>query len=90
MHDFYQRWDNEYAVYYKNGKKKSESKQYYKRSTYGRPCAEILNTYKEFYEDGTLKLLQNDKCDCRTSITKEFDKKGKVISKKKSHLRRVK
>ena len=83
MHDYYQRWDMEYKEYYKNGNKSSESLQSYKRGTYGRPCTEIISYYKEYYNNGKLKTERIDKCDCRSSVYKEYDKNGTLILKKK-------
>lgn len=90
LHEHYQRWDKEYTVYYENGQVMSKSIQKYKHATYGWPCREIISLYKEYYPDGQLKYLQKDRCDCKTSIVKEFNEKGKLLSKSKSHQKRIK
>jgi len=90
LHEHYTRWDKEYTVYFENGKVQSVSIQKYKHATYGWPCREIVNIYKEYYSDGQLKHVQKDKCDCKTSVVKEYNDKGKLIVKKKSHQKRIK
>ena len=90
LHEHYTRWDKEYTVYFENGQIHSVSIQKYKHATYGWPCREIVNVYKEFYSNGKLKYIQKDKCDCKTSIVKEFNENGDIQLKKKSHLKRIK
>jgi len=90
LHEHYQRWDKEYVVYYENGEVSSKSIQKYKHATYGWPCREIINVHKEYFPNGNIKYVQVDKCDCKTSYTKTYNEKGKLLSKTKSHQKRIK
>jgi len=90
LHEHYTRWDKEYTKYFEDGQVQSISIQKYKHATYGWPCREIVNIYKEYYSDGKLKYIQKDKCDCKTSVVKEYNKKGRLTIKKKSHQKRIK
>ncbi len=90
LHEHYQRWDKVYIEYSNSGSKLTHSEQRYKHATYGRPCHEIKYVYKEYHDNGKLRLLQKDKCDCKTSVIKEYNEKGKLIQVKRSHQKRIK
>lgn len=90
LYDHYTRWDVVYVIYDKEGKVQSFSMQKYKSGTYGRPCREIISVYKEFYPSGKLKHIRKDQCDCKTSLVKEYNKKGKLLYSTRTHHKRYK
>jgi antitoxin component YwqK of YwqJK toxin-antitoxin module len=82
MYDYYQKWDNTYVEYYDNGTVKSEYSSEHKRSTYGKPCKEVLSHYISYYPNGQKAYEQKDICDCSKSIYISYDEEGNVVEKR--------
>jgi len=80
-YDYYIGWDYEYITYYKSGEIKTSYSSSYKTATYGRSCLENYNIIKEYDENGTLRVFHKDICDCKKSIHKEYNSKGKLMDK---------
>lgn len=82
MYDYYQKWENTYTEYYENGTVKSTYESQHKRSTYGRPCKELLSHYIEYHENGAKAFEQKDICDCSKSIQITYDGNENIIEKR--------
>lgn len=82
MYDYYQKWENTYIEYYENGTIRSKYTSEHKRSTYGRPCKELLSYYVTYYPNGVKSYEQKDICDCSKSIIISYNEDGKVVERK--------
>lgn len=82
MYDYYQKWEQSYTEYYDSGEIRSSYESAHKRSTYGRPCRELLSHYIEYWENGEKSYEQKDICDCSKSVTIHYDLKGNVLEKR--------
>ncbi len=88
-YDYYIGWDYSYTEYYKNGVVKASYSSSYKTATYGRKCIENYNIIKEYDEKGTLRMYHKDICDCKKSIHKEYNSKGKLMDKTIRKVKRL-
>ncbi|CAG5076875.1 hypothetical protein [Parvicella tangerina] len=82
MYDHYQKWENSYTEFYKDGSVKSTYRSVHKRATYGRPCKELISHYISYHPNGIKSFEQKDICDCSKSIITYYNKAGSVIEKK--------
>lgn len=81
QYDYYQKWENTYITYDAEGNKTSFYYSAHKRSTYGRPCNEIISHYITYHSSGQKHYEVIDQCDCKKTITKEYDESGKMLTK---------
>lgn len=85
---YYRRWDNKLIDYHENGEIKSIHISHFKIGTYGRPCKELLYKYTEYSDKGVKIYESKDICDCRKSKVVQYNKNGKVISKRVLKVKR--